>query len=79
MLLCALVTGQCWQTLHLMNLGQLLRNPDASYLFCIDQIVKQSAPGREQPVLLIPRFVADSKLCVVTVLGEYIDRTSSLC
>ena len=57
-----------------MNLGQLLRNPDTSYLFCIDQIVKQSAP-----VLLIPRFVADSKLCVVTVLGEYIDRTSSLC
>ena len=42
------------------------------------QIVKLSAPGREQPVLFIPRFVADSKLCVATVLDEYADRTSSL-
>ena len=77
-MLCALVTGQRCQTLHLMNLGQVHRNPDTSYIFWIDQIVKQSAPGREQPVLFIPRFVADSKLCVATVLDEYIDRTSSL-
>ena len=49
-----------------------------SYIFCIDQLVKQSAPGRAQPVSLIPRFVADSTLCVATVLDEYIVRTSSL-
>ena len=78
-MLCALVTGQRCQTLHLMNLGQVRKNPESSYLFfCIDQLVKQSAPGREQPVLLIPRFVADSKLRVATVLDEYIDHNSSL-
>ena len=77
-MLCALVTGQRCQTLHLMNLGQVRRNPDTSYVFCIDQLVKQSAPDRAQPVLLIPRFVADTTLCVATVLDEYIVRTSSL-
>ena len=77
-MLCALVTGQRCQTLHLMNLGQVHRNPDTYYTFCIDQLVKQSAPGREQPVLFIPRFIADSKLCVATLLDEYIDHTSSL-
>ena len=61
-----------------MNLGLVRRNPDTSYTFCIDQLVKQSAPGREQSVLFIPRFVADSKLCVATALNQYIDRTSSL-
>ena len=69
-MLCALVTGQRCQTLHLMNLGKVRKNPDTSYIFCIDQLVKQSAPGRAQPVLLTPRFVADSTLCVVTVLDE---------
>lgn len=77
-MLCALVTGQRCQTLHLMNLGQMHKNPDTSYNFCIDQLVKQSAPGREQPVLFIPRFMADSRLCVATILDEYLDRTSSL-
>ena len=77
-MLCALATGQLCQTLHLMNLWQVRRNPDTSYIFCIDQIVKQSAPGREQRVLLIPTFAADRKVCVATVLDEYIDRTSSL-
>lgn len=74
-MLCALVTCQCCQTLHPMNFGQVCRNPDMSYIFCITQIVKQSAPGRAHPVLLIPRFVADSKLCVTTVLNKYIIRT----
>ena len=54
-MLCALATGQRCQTLHLMNLALVRRNPDTSYIFCIDQTVKQFAPGREQAVLLIPR------------------------
>ena len=61
-----------------MNLGQVRRNPDTSYISCSDQIVKQSAPRGDQPVSLIPRLVAESKLCVATVLDEYIDRTFSL-
>ena len=77
-MLCALVRGQCCQTLHFMNLGQVRRNPKTSHIFCIDQIVKQSTPSREQPILLRPRVIADSMLCVATVLDQHIDRTSSL-
>ena len=77
-MLCALVRGQRCQTLHFMNLGQVRRNPKTSHIFCIDQIVKQSTPSREQPILLRPRVVADSMLCVATVLDQHIDRTSSL-
>lgn len=77
-MLCALVRGQHCQTLHFMNLGQVRRNPKTSHIFCIDQIVKQSTPSREQPILLRPRVVADSMLCVATVLDQHIDRTSSL-
>ena len=61
-----------------MNLGQVRRNPKTSHIFCIDQIVKQSTPSREQPILLRPRVIADSMLCVATVLDQHIDRTSSL-
>ena len=77
-MLCALVRGQRCQTLHFMNLGQVRRNPKTSHIFCIDQIVKQSTPSRDQPILLRPRVVADSMLCVATVLDQHIDRTSSL-
>ena len=77
-MLCALVRGQHCQTFHLMNLGQERRNPKTSHIFCIDQIVKQSTPSREQPILLRPKVVADSMLCVATVLDQHIDRTSSL-
>ena len=77
-MLCALVRGQHCQTLHFMNLGQVRGNPKTSHIFCIDQIVKQSTPSREQPILLRPRVVADSMLCVAKVLDQHIDRTSSL-
>lgn len=61
-----------------MNLGQVRRNPKTSHIFCLDQIVKQSTPSREQPILFRPRVVPDSMLCVATVLDQHIDRTSSL-
>ena len=71
-MLCALVTGQRCQSLHLMNLGSMHMDIDNSYVFHITQLVKQSAPGKAQPVLVIPRFLSDEGLCVATVLDEYI-------
>ena len=38
-MLCALVRGQHCQTLHLMILGQVFRDSDTSYIFCIHQLV----------------------------------------
>ncbi|PFX15226.1 hypothetical protein AWC38_SpisGene20562 [Stylophora pistillata] len=34
--------------------------------------------GREQPVLTIPRFTSDEKLCVASTLEEYLSRTQDL-
>ena len=50
------------------------RNAD-HYKFVIADLVKQSAPGRKQPELILPAFRADNRVCVYSVLTEYIKRT----
>jgi len=77
-MLCALVTGQRCQTIHLMNLRNMHIDSNTSYIFYIDQLVKQSAPGREQPILNITRFCSDKRLCVASTLEEYLARTAPL-
>ena len=58
-MLCVLVTRQRCQSLHLMNLGSMHMDTDNSYIFHITQLVKQSAPGKAQTALVIPRFLYD--------------------
>ena len=76
-MLCALVTGQRCQSLHLMNLDTMEKS-SSSYRFVINALVKQSAPGRAQSVLVLPKFVEDKSLCVYSVLEEYVQRTHTL-
>ena len=49
-----------------------------SYLFAIVDQVKRSAPHRKQPVLKLSVFKENTKLCVASVLEEYIHRTKEL-
>ena len=74
-MLCVLVTGQRCQSLHLMNLGSMHMDTYNSHIFHNTQLVKQSAPGKAQTALVIPRFLYDQSLCVATVLDKYIKRT----
>ena len=76
-MLCALVTGQRCQSLHLMNLSTMDKS-SSYYRFEISNLVKKSAPGRAQPVLMLPRFIADKSLSVYSVLEEYLQRTQTL-
>ena len=76
-MLCALVTGQRCQSLHLMNLDTMIKSA-SSYRFVIHNLVKQSAPGKAQPVLVLPKFDEDERLCVYSVLEEYVQRTNSI-
>ena len=76
-MLCSLVTGQRIQSLHLMSLDHMSKGPDHC-VFHIQDIVKQSAPGRKQPELIIPVFRAEPKLCVFSHLMEYLHRTEKL-
>ena len=64
-MLCALVTGQRSQSIHLMNLSTFQKKTD-SYVFHIDRLVKQSGPSREQPALVIPKFPSHPSLCVAS-------------
>ena len=76
-MLCSLVTGQRSQSLHLMSLDHMSKGPDHC-VFHIQDIVKQSAPGRKQPELIIPVFRAEPKLCIFSHLMEYLHRTEKL-
>ena len=46
--------------------------------FVITQNVKQSRPGTKQPVIKLEPYPIDERLCVVTLLKEYLSRTESL-
>lgn len=74
-MLCALVTGQRCQTLHLMSLEHMFVGPEFCKFF-INDIVKQSGPGRKQPELVIPNFQAEPQFCVYSHLKEYLNRTT---
>ena len=76
-MLCALTTGQMCQSFHFMSLSSMQKS-ESSYTFVIDHLVKSSAPGQPQPVLVLPQFPADSRFCVVTTLEEYLRRTAPL-
>lgn len=76
-MLVALVTGQRGQSIFLMDLKDMTQRKN-SYTFVISTKVKQSAPGRIQPVLKLCEFKENRKLCVVRTLTEYLARTRGL-
>ena len=53
-MLCMLVTGQRCQSVYLMDMKHL------------EKLVKQSRPGKAQPVLVLPAYPADRRLFVMT-------------
>lgn len=75
-MLTALVTGQRCQSLHLINLDYMTIY-EQGVKFLIMEPVKQSAPGRQQPVLILPLY-EDDKLCAVTCLNYYIKCTNNI-
>ena len=74
-MLIALVTSQRCQSIHLMNLDGMQQNA-GHYKFVIIALVKQSAPGRKQPELILPVFKEDYRFYVYSVLTKYIKRTA---
>ena len=76
-ILCMLVTSSRGQTIVAMDTNTMLTGK-SSYKFPMDQIVKQSRPGKPQPVLVLPAYPADRRLCVVTYLREYLERTKNI-
>ena len=75
-MLLALVTGQRCQTLHLLDLKLLHKGSD--YVFSFDTPLKHSRAHKAAPSVTLKPFPPDRRLCVITVLKEYISRTASL-
>lgn len=74
LMLMLLLSGQRGQTIHLLD----IKNFELSYsraVFRIPELLKQSRPGFHVGELRFTGYAPDRRLCVVTVLKEYLKRT----
>ncbi len=74
LVLMLLISGQRGQTIHLLD----VRNMDITFSyvsFTIGDLLKTSGPGRHAGQLYFKGYAPDRRLCVVTVLKEYLQRT----
>ena len=44
------------------------------YTFKLVKVIKQSRPGKNPPVIELRAYQVDRRLCIVTVLNEYLMR-----
>ena len=76
-MLCLLVTGQRCQSIHLMDLKHVSKT-ESSYIFYLEEHIKQSKPGKRNPEIVLHAFPADKRLCVMTCLDAYIAKTETV-
>lgn len=76
-MLIALVTAQRAQTLHLLNIGNMLVKEDA-YVFYFEEHIKQTTKSNPTNELVLYPYKENLKLCVILTLKEYLGRTNSL-
>ena len=75
--LLALATAQRAQTLSLIKLNNIMDNGNQIQIK-IDDLIKTSRIGGDQPVLVLPKFIENPKLCIYTCLKLYIRITRDL-
>ena len=76
-MLIALLTGQRGQTIHEITLDNMTLTKNYVKIR-ITKLLKQSRPGHHLQEMKIKGFAPDRRLCVITVLTEYIKRTRLL-
>ena len=72
--LTALLSGQRLQSLHLLDLRNMTKSKSLCK-FRIGDLLKTSRPGVHQSELHRPAYAPDRRLCIVTVITEYLNRT----
>lgn len=75
--LLALSTGQRMQTLSLITVKDI-NVTDTYVIIKINEIIKTSAPNRQNPQLIIPFFNNKKSICPATTLISYMERTKPL-
>ena len=72
-MLVALITAQRVQTVHMLDIKMMVKDYNG-YSFVFDKVIKTSRQGQKLPVLVLKAYPKDRRLCVVTVLKEYLKR-----
>ena len=73
----ALITGQRCQTIFYMNL-KTMQKTNTKFRFIIEHLIKTSKPGKEQPILILPKFEENEHRCVYKTLKRYLEVTAPL-
>ena len=73
-MLIALTNATRSQTIHLLRIDNMQKLP-GEYVFTIFDLLKQSRPGYKNPRVILKAYPPDRRLCVYTVLKEYLKRT----
>ena len=72
-----LLTGQRGQSIHLIDTRNLTIT-DNHLKLRFGDLLKTTRPGHQQKEIKIKAYAPDRRLCIITVLREYLERTKSL-
>ena len=76
-MLLLLLTGKRGQSFHLLEVEHVIFHADSLGLqFSV--VLKHTRPGVHQDNIRFQSYIQNKSLCIVSLLREYIDRTSSL-
>lgn len=78
--LCMLICLTCAarvQTVHALKLN-CMQKKKSSFIFNFNSLLKTCRPGFRRPNIVLKAYPADRRLCVYTVLVEYLKRTLPL-
>lgn len=76
-LMLAILSGQRCQTIHMFNINDM-KLTDEKCIFYINALIKQSRPGKHVPPIELSSFLENRKLCVVTTLQLYLEKTKNI-
>lgn len=76
-MLIALTLASRTQSIHLLDIRNMKKGYDVYTLFYRD-LLKQSRPGKGNPVAELKAYPCDRRLCVIFALKEYLKRTQEI-
>ncbi|XP_058809947.1 uncharacterized protein LOC131675119 [Phymastichus coffea] len=76
--LLALITGHRMQTFSLIELENIEELDDKTIHIKIPKRIKTSGRNRNQPLLILPYFLINEKICAASTLKAYIEKTEKL-
>ena len=76
-MLVALTNAARVQTIHLLSVNSFTKF-NSEFVFRFENVLKQSRPGFDYSVLRLKAYPPNRRLCVYTVLKEYLARTKDI-